>query len=1162
MRFLLALLLSVGLASSAWAGPEKEPRARPSGTDAPQMARAASATSASRPDPGSCEIGRANGTLNVNQVQATIFTTGTLFYGPGGEHEYYVPTTDLTPVYASSVWIAGKVGGELRVAGATYGQGGTNNDFFEFWPGPLNADGTLPNPSDCSQYDKIYSVTRQNILDYEAGGDPVADLANWPAELGAPVIDGDGNPNNYNLAGGDRPDIIGDQSLWYVLNDVGNLHRTTDSEPLGIEVRIQAFAFARDNPLGQTTFYKYTIIYRGDQPLTDTFLSVWSDPDLGNAADDFVGVDPDISMGYVYNADDLDDGNYGAAPPAVGYDFFQGPQVDVDGDGAIGDDERLGLSSFMYFVNGDANRGDPRDANEYYRIMRGIWRDGTPMTAIGNGYGGVADSTKFAFPGNPVTQEFWSEENNGGGRNVPADRRFVLSTGPFVIQPGDSQEIVFGIVYGRGNNRLSSITALRAADVFAQSAYDLDFDLPVPASAPPVCDSADNPSATRLPGSGQCFTASEEDGQVILTWGYAPTDPAYLGNYNSRGYEFEGFNLYRYPNGQFNRDERELVAVYDKINEVTTLTNIFFDPAVGDNVPVLAAQGTNSGLGYSYIANNLTNYTDYYYGLTTYIVDPLAEQERVIESAPTFLTVRPSSQANANGGTVATTLPGQQLDLDFSNAFGSIEAGARVVDPAQITGDTYRIVYSYVDVDDDRNPTTPSRNDDADPDTPDTQTLTYRIINATTNTVVFDGETVARRGDAVPFGSDVAQVNGIAFDVIAPRAGFESFQVVANANGELPAPLPGALAFAGFPTPGGASPGASQQATNSGQFAIACDNVFFHDCRNYGEFLSTVTGAAIPSDWEIRFPEDPTVPFGYFRFGGAGGLANVPFELWNIGVATVDDPSDDVRYFPIMVDLSTAFGAQTFEFINAASVATPYGLPPELADSPMSSLLNDPVTDLFSWAPPRDASLTGEAGYNDWLNLFRTDVATGRAEAGALILGEGAPFNLMNFTNWNGGSVESASAPSYRFLFPEPGTVFRILTFKPIRQGDAVVLNTSQFANQTNQGFAQEDADRIGIVPNPYYGFSEYESSNTERVARFTNLPERATIRIFTVSGTLIRTLVKDSNERSFDWNLQTENALPVASGLYLIHIELPDSGLERVIKFGVVNRQTQIEIL
>lgn len=1102
MRFLLALLLGLGLTSG--------------------VARAQAI------QPGNCDIGRADGTLDVNQVQATVYTTGTLFYGPGGEHEYYVPQQSrLSPVYASSVWIAGFVGEDLRVAGATYGQGGTNNDYFEFWPGPLNEDGTLPNPNDCSQFDKIWSVSRQQIVDFEATGTAAEDLANWPADLGAPVIDGDGDSTNYNLAGGDRPDIIGDQSLWYVLNDVGNLHRTTDSDPIGLEVRIQAFSFARDNALGQTTFYRYEIEYFGNEPLTDTFLSVWSDPDLGNAADDFVGVDVDISMGFTYNADEVDDGSYGSPPPAVGYDFFQGPLVQD----SLGNDSRLGVSSFMYFVNGDANRGDPGSAEGYYRIMRGFWSDGTPLTAFGNGYNTQGDVTKFAFPGDPVTREFWSEENIGNGRAQASDRRFVISTGPFTINPGDTQEIVFGIVYARGNSRLSSVTALRAADVFAQNAYDLDFDLPIPASAPPECGDPSNPAASRLPGSGTCFYASELNGEVVLNWGYAPTDAAYLGNYESQGYEFEGFNLYRYPTGEFSRNQRQLVATFDKANDITTLQNVFFDPEVGDNVPVLAAQGTDSGLAYSYQAANLTNYTDYYYGLTTYLVDPTAEQERVIESAPTFLTVRPSRVDAAQGGAETQTEFNTVLEPEEVSVTGGGTLTARVVDPAQVTGDDYEVrFFRPVEADSVRE-----------------DLIAYDIVNATTGEVLFNGqEYFNRTGLSSPELDDVVAVEGLSFSIagaipqllgveeIAPSGATRSLICSVSISGQTGTPYPAYIAGA------------------QGVGICTGGELGRLDWQGGVEAIT-------PTDIEIRYTEPENGQLIFNRQWDEADPAEAFMQGWISadaaevvdGATVLTNPQQNV----------SGDGVPRLPF-------TVWEVDPDGTERQVMASVLDDNGDLFYGPSSGLLSSTSELASAAYERIYVRralyDEAAMLADpAAAYEAYFGSPSTFGRFIE-----IPYAQRGPDGLVFPPPinvvtpGYTVRARTSKPNLPGDVYRFSTSGFEPLVDQGLAQEDVDRIGVVPNPYFGVSEYESGNTERVARFTNLPQRATIRIFTISGTLIRTLTKDNAQRSFDWNLQTENGLPVASGLYLIHIELPDSGLERVIKFGVINRQTQIDIL
>ena len=99
------------------------------------------------------------------------------------------------------------------------------------------------------------------------------------------------------------------------------------------------------------------------------------------------------------------------------------------------------------------------------------------------------------------------------------------------------------------------------------------------------------------------------------------------------------------------------------------------------------------------------------------------------------------------------------------------------------------------------------------------------------------------------------------------------------------------------------------------------------------------------------------------------------------------------------------------------------------------------------------------------------------------------------------------------------------------------------------------------MVPNPYKGASDYELSNLNDVVRFTNMPEQATVRIFTLAGTLVKTLVKSGPAATIDWDLLTEEGLPVASGMYLIHVEVPGVG-EKVIKFGVVKKRIQLDLL
>jgi hypothetical protein len=169
--------------------------------------------------------------------------------------------------------------------------------------------------------------------------------------------------------------------------------------------------------------------------------------------------------------------------------------------------------------------------------------------------------------------------------------------------------------------------------------------------------------------------------------------------------------------------------------------------------------------------------------------------------------------------------------------------------------------------------------------------------------------------------------------------------------------------------------------------------------------------------------------------------------------------------------------------------------------------------------------------------------------------------------NWNGGSTGTCSPrPTFTSEMPEEGTVFRMVTSKPLAAGDVFSISTAAFAPTTgtldgaDAEAKQAALDLIGIVPNPYKGVSAYEVDLTADKVRFTNLPQEATIRVFTLAGTLIKTFVKNSAATTLEWDLETEGALPIASGMYLIHVEAPGIG-EKVLKFGVIKKRVQLDL-
>lgn len=1031
--------------------------------------------------PGNCVNGKAEKYLDVNNVRARILNVGGLFWN-GDPAVYTVPKGGKADaIFAGGIWLSGITEGDnkLRMAAATYGT-------WEFWPGPLDANGNPP--ADCSIYDRIYKVSLSDITTLNETGVSTSDIAEWPWQIGAPVKDGDGNPNNYDITKGDRPDMIGDQMIWWVMNDVGNAHKRTSTDPIGVEVQTTAFAFNQAGDLGNMTFYRTKIIYKGKSNLTQTMLSLWSDVDLGDSSDDYLGVDTTLSLGYVYNSDEFDgsDHGYGSAPPAIGYDFFQGPLVDG---------KRLGVTYFHYFLNGDPVCGDPQPSSTEYRYAQtGRCRDGRRLSATGDGASGNPPYTNFAFTGDPVTGRGWSEMNNNGagGRSRNGDRRFVMSTGPWTMKPGEVQEIVYGIVWARAKTALGSLAKLRLADTKAQDLFNNNFVAPNPPDAPNV-------------------TVSANDGQIFLNWSWSANSDNYLDSYKEAKYSYnlEGYIVKQYASEV--DQEGTVIAIYDKNNGIQRIYD------VDENDPLASAlvvAGSDSGLKTSHIVDGVVNYQNTYFGVQAYAYNP-AGVPKVLLGIEKRVEFVPTDAQALNGGTKLQAKAGDEI---ISTSVGAGTDGfvkAVVVDPLAVTGDEYQVkFYEHV--------------------VAGTTYKTYDIINVTkNNTVVFDGKKAVEtlKTDA-PENIPVTTIDGLQFTVNGAPFAWKDMLQVANAAGPINPPFAGAPNFnsLGFPFASGRPNafGGPWQNTNNSTWLFACRASapngyaagFIPQCMRNG-FADIV-----PNDFEVRFTAGGS--WGYLGFG-TGAVIKVPFEIWNVGVATYDNVADDKRLIPVIFDND---GDGKFN-MNAV-------------DHPASGGTNDPTTDWIYWYTP---VTTYDAYAAAAANCGEGNVCDA---AGAEVDSE--LFARTVFFNMNGGNIPNGP---YNSTMPEQGSVYRLISTKPNVPGVIHKITTADKKAMKGDA-ANFSLDRIGITPNPYKGASAFETSNIKDEVRFTDLPDNCTIRVFTLDGTLVRTLSHNSANGYLTWDMANENGLRLASGMYLIHVDVPNVG-EKVLKFGVVRKKIQL---
>jgi hypothetical protein len=120
------------------------------------------------------------------------------------------------------------------------------------------------------------------------------------------------------------------------------------------------------------------------------------------------------------------------------------------------------------------------------------------------------------------------------------------------------------------------------------------------------------------------------------------------------------------------------------------------------------------------------------------------------------------------------------------------------------------------------------------------------------------------------------------------------------------------------------------------------------------------------------------------------------------------------------------------------------------------------------------------------------------------------------------------------------------------RQYPMYEFETESVATEaSNPEKSKSDLDLIKVVPNPYYAYAGgpgYEQNALDNRVKITNLPEKCVVTIYNVEGVLIRQYTKDSPITSLDWDLKNFAAVPIAGGVYIIHIKA-DAG-EKIIKW------------
>jgi hypothetical protein len=403
--------------------------------------------------------------LDINQFTVHLNNTGVQFNVPGINRPGYRLSISgfsntQAVIYSSSLWFAGiDANDNLHVSANIY-----NLPSRTFYPGPYSTNGSYSDPDYLSTYNQgfirtsIWSISRGQILAHIANyNDPnyvmPSVILNWPAHgntaLGvaenlAPFVDVNGD-GVYNPNDGDYPCVPGDFNVYMIMNDQA---QDTVSNPssMGLELHQVFYQFGDFAGINSTTTYCHSKIYnRGAVSYPEFRFGMFTDFDLGNPTDDFMGVDNSRNLAYIYNESNLDV-SIGASigwsdnPPAAGI--------------------KLLSSSFLSHISIPSNLSTMLP-HEYWSFMNSIKLDGSPYLAptteppydVNTEY----EPTWFLYDGNPVSGTGYSELT---AQNAAGDRKTFTLLDSTAFNAGDSKTIDFVVLVAQGGNHIENVETL------------------------------------------------------------------------------------------------------------------------------------------------------------------------------------------------------------------------------------------------------------------------------------------------------------------------------------------------------------------------------------------------------------------------------------------------------------------------------------------------------------------------------------------------------------------------------------------------------------------------------------------------------------------------------------------------------------------------------
>jgi hypothetical protein len=1064
--------------------------------------------------------------MNVNNVQFVFDNKGILGFDPrsGSGAGFFPGNSPNNYVFSTGIWVGGLVNGTKIVSEGYDFSGG----FSEYIPG---------RSSDRTGGDILCS-------------DNAADLAQWYPEFS----DASGAPLLFS-----QKDCI---NMYFDSNQSADV-----TTPIGLEVRQRIMAFTFGS-LSQVIFVVWDVENIGTNIVNDAFVGVASDMDIGaNAVDDRCSAVPLVPPGANNSSaetvatnlgicwdNDFNEGQFNPNPPGfVGVTFFQGPVSDVG--------DTLGMVRFTLTTNPSSGRPqpDPATDGDMYDLLAGI---GARAPFI--------DATA-------------------------ADVRIVEISGPITFQPGQVQRTVAGYVFANAANGRTALNVdpNRCFDlgpppcggdrpgflpdpndpvleevITVQRAAQVIFDAGFLAPAPPV-----KPDLTLIPGDGEvtiAWTDISQEPDPFFNVAGDPTNPAFDPLY--REFDFEGYVVVRSTSGD--PATVDTLAIFDLADGVTQVDDTTFGTfTVGDTVVTIPTSVRtlitlpDQGLQFSFKDQGLINGITYFYDVVPFDFNPsntlrgpgislsggISFQPREVKS------VRPRSDASsfsaaslqfnalkADGTVCDTSEPAATIDpatgaysdlLDCSNAI--VQATLSPLRDLNIpSGDFFFVIDSILPA-------------DFDPTGANTETGEPGYIVAEGSNIVWyhwdDGTGAVSNavqpsvgsftqgtlftsprfnvGTQTPLAfsldtnpSDVGPDLAINLVVAMDFAHIEDLEVNGQSVGllrlggeETAASRPHDVASSSFAddvllSTGRKVGGAFREYSLTGGSYTGAASYELTWSVSGGSYTGTLRrlpgGEIVPQGGQPKGPDNPSTPQDFIAGYNWGFITGTPDAL---------PPATDCT-------------AAVFGGADCGSVKE-HIYP---GAGPLTNSINLNLGDTFALlVPGNDIYIEGlkQLPQNGDVWVVRLDPGGDRlGNFGRLPTTDGDPIaGPFTYGDANQGYIPALVTNAQAIVNVYPGARWRL-----------------SLGGGSNDPSAA-DLDLIKTVPNPYVANAVWDFSQDSQRLEFVNLPPECTIRIYTVSGNLVRVLEHNDGSGTAVWDLRTRFNLKAASGTYYWHVTTPD---------------------